>query len=248
RIDKDDLPVSVRDYHTLNVLSTSGVRCGLMTGCPATYDLEYVGSSSLEQEEICRVAFSLGVAFLYSKSLKKQMESAILSTKALFPNAKFEVVFHHGTTESFLKTPSAKKEHLIGHQKFITWLQEKGVDYVDISGSAENLIEYYSQCDLHIGYRVHAHIFMNSISKPSVLVAEDGRGKALRDVFGGLVLDAFDSVGMGIVARIIRRLRIFDTFHTSENLVSELSGAIEYEINNGLPRISPSRGVIDSNF
>lgn len=248
RIEKDSLFVSVRDYHTLNVLDSNSITKGVMTGCPATYDLDYVGSSTIEPTEVKNVGFSLGVSFLYSKSLKVQMENAILSTRKIFPNAKFEVVFHHGTTNEFLNTPSAKKDHLGGHQRFISWLKERDIEYTDISGSADNLVNYYSQCDVHIGYRVHAHIFMNSISKPSVLIAEDGRGKALRDVFGGLVLDAFDSVGMGVISKIFRRLKIFDTFSTSSNLVPELCKAIEYEYNYGLPRISTARNVIDSNY
>jgi len=248
RVEADKLLVSVRDYHTLNVLQSHGLTNGIMTGCPATYDLNFIGSNLTEKANFNKVAFSLGVSFLYSKALDDQMKKAVISTKASFPKAKFEVVFHHGTTEGFLKTPSAKKDHLHGHKKFIEWLNANNIDYVDISGSAENLINYYEQCDLHIGYRVHAHIFMNSISKPSVLIAEDGRGKALKDVFGGAILNAFDSVGKGILSKIFRRLKIFETFSVSPNLVTELEDVVRYEVDKGFPRIAPARSVIDSNF
>ena len=48
-------------------------------------------------------------------------------------------------------------------------------------------MNYYSKVDLHIGYRVHAHIFMNSIAKKSILISEDGRAKGVKGVIGGIV-------------------------------------------------------------
>ena len=36
--------------------------------------------------------------------------------------------------------------------------------------------ELYLNCDLHIGYRVHAHLFCLSQRIPSILVSEDYRG------------------------------------------------------------------------
>ena len=36
----------------------------------------------------------------------------------------------------------------------------------DVSSNIDN-IEFYRDCDLHIGFRVHAHVFFASIRKPT---------------------------------------------------------------------------------
>ena len=51
------------------------------------------------------------------------------------------------------------------------------------------MIDLYSNCDLHIGYRVHAHVFMTSIKKPSILIKEDGRGEGMSEVIEGKCFD-----------------------------------------------------------
>ena len=116
-------------------------------------------------------------------------------------DANVEVVFHHSITKN-----DNKGNLSAAHKSFIKWLTKNNIGYVDISGSAENLIEYYQDCDLHIGYRVHAHIFMSSISKPSILLNEDGHGIALRDVIGGLSFDAYQQVRKDRVYKILKKL------------------------------------------
>lgn len=247
RMQKDGLPLSVRDYHTLNVLNNVGATHGLMTGCPATYVLNKLGSS-IELQGINKVSFSLGVSFLESKSLKIQMKNLILLTKQLFGKADLDVVFHHSLSDNFLETHNGSQAHLKGHREFVSWLQKHNISYVDISGSAETLIKHYEKCDLHIGYRVHAHIFMSSISKPSILIAEDGRGKALRYVFGGLIFDAFEKIQQGFWGKVKRKLGVGDTYDVAANVESEVIHSIQYELNNSFPRISASRHLIDANY
>lgn len=248
RIKDDGLKASVRDYHTLNILQANSVENAVMTGCPATYIPEMIGSEIRKPEQIRKVGFSLGVSFLQSKSLETQMKGLILRLKDYFKDAIFEVVFHHSLKNDFLSTHNATESHLKGHLTFAKWLEEVGVSYVDISGSAENLINYYDSCDLHIGYRVHAHIFMNSVSKPSVLIAEDGRGKALTSVFGGIVVNAFDEVGDSLISKILRKLALTDTFNVYSSFDQEFINILDYEITNDYPRVRASRRTIDSNY
>ena len=68
-----------------------------------------------------------------------------------------------------MSTHNATSKHVERHNAFANWLESNEIKYIDVSGSAENLISYYNNVDLHIGYRLHAHIFMNSISKFSIL-------------------------------------------------------------------------------
>ncbi len=240
---------SVRDYHTLNSIAFKGYTNFLMTGCPAYYDLESINMEVLTPN-IQKVAFSLGVSFMESKSMKKLMKENILKCKEQFFDKDFEVVFHHSLNrEDFLSTYNKKSQHLEKHNKFAEWLEFHNINYIDISGSAENLINYYKTVDLHIGYRVHAHIFMNSISKFSILISEDGRAKATKDVIGGIVLNGYDSFDESFLGKIINRLyKNFDRYHSNKYLTEELLNSIEYEHKVNYLRIQNSRDQIDNNF
>lgn len=249
RIKNDGLYSSVRDFHTLNVLRRFNLDKVIMTGCPATYVQDYFDISISTNLVIKKVGFSLGVSFLESREMKLQMQNVILSMKEFFgKDCKFEVVFHHSTKKEFLDIHNATSKHLLGHLKFIDWLESNGIQHVDISGSAENLINYYSSCDIHIGYRVHAHIFMSSISKYSILIAEDGRGKALRDVFGGVVVDAFQHVSDGFISKVLRRLNVLSGFKVDSDVHVDLVKIVEYEKMFNFPEVSATRRKINHNF
>ncbi len=243
---------SVRDYHSLNVLNNHGVSNVTMTGCPAAYDLNYINRHPIYNKEIKKVAFSLGVSFLLSKKMEQQMKKMIISVRDYFSknvsDIELTVVFHHSTKNRFLMTHNAKASHLSGHNDFINWLENNNLQWVDISGSAENLINFYSQCDLHIGYRVHAHIFMLSINRLSILITEDSRGIALPNVLGGIILEGFEEENTRLIDKIFRRLNIKDKFYIYENLDVELINSLNYEISHDYPRIRKSRFLIDDNY
>ena len=120
------------------------------------------------------------------------MKTLILALKAGFQRQQLTVVFHHSLNrEAFEKAyPPQIRFFLKRHAQFAAWLTAQGIDYLDVSGGEARLVQHYNQCDLHIGYRVHAHSFMASISKPTVLLIEDGRGQALKEVIGGLAFGA----------------------------------------------------------
>jgi len=191
KIDNSGYLSSARDYHTLNAIRFNGCNNFLMTGCPAYYDKDFI-NTELQLKEVNKVAFSLGVAFIESPSMEKLMKENILACKEKFSDKEFEVVFHHSLDrEKFKDAYNSSSAHVNKHNDFANWLEIEGIRYVDISGSAENLTSYYSNVDLHIGYRVHAHIFMNSIARKSILVSEDGRAKGVKGAIGGIVLDGY---------------------------------------------------------
>ncbi len=250
KVEASGLPMSVRDFHTLNALAFKGFDNVLMTGCPAYYDLDYIGKPVQLPEKLRKVAFSLGVSFIESPSMEREMKAQILRLKDYFRDAAFEVVFHHGLDPStFLRSHGAKQVHNRKHNEFAQWLTEQGVAYVDISGSAENLVEYYSSVDLHIGYRVHAHIFMNSISRMSVLVAEDGRGKATEKVIGGMLLESFARYKNTMISKILNKLVPgFDRYVSLSTVSDEVIAQVGYEIFSEGHRMVVSRAMIDSNI
>lgn len=249
RINNSGYQSSVRDYHTLNTIRFKGFENFLMTGCPAYYDLDFLGKE-FSNQTIKKVAFSLGVSFIESPSMKKLMKDNILQCKDYFSHQEFEVVFHHSLNrETFLSTHNATSEHVKRHNEFANWLESQNIRYTDISGSAENLMNYYSTVDLHIGYRVHAHIFMNSISKFSILISEDGRAKATKDVIGGIVLDGFREFKSGFIPKVFNKLLSkYDRYSVNAFLTKEIVANVSYEEKVDFVRLKNSRQQIDNNF
>ena len=239
---------SVRDYHTLNSLLFHNVDNVLMTGCPAYYDYNFLGKNT-HIPKIKKVGFSLGVSFINSPSMEKLMKENILKVKEYFNDSEFIVVFHHSLSpDIYLNTHNSNKYHLKRHHGFVNWLVKENISYKDISGSAENLINFYSQMDLHVGYRVHAHIFMNSVAKLSVLLAEDGRAKATKDVIGGIVLDGVLNLKDDFISKVVGKFKLLDRYTANNNLSDELIYNFNYEKFINYHRIVESRSRIDSNF
>lgn len=250
RIQNSGYLSSVRDYHTLNTLTFKGFDKFLMTGCPAYYDIDSIGKRVKIDQNIEKVAFSLGVSFTHSASMEKLMKKQILRLKDYFKDSAFEVVFHHALDPVvYMNTHGYTQTHNHRHNQFAQWLQQNNITFVDISGSAENLINYYNSVDLHVGYRVHAHIFMNSLSKMSVLIAEDGRGKATRNVIGGMVIDGFSKLNTSLISKVFSRLiGLYDSYSPNPYTIEEIITNLEYEARNGNHKLKISREMIDQNY
>lgn len=240
---------SVRDYHTLNAIRFNGAENFIMTGCPAYYDKASIGKE-FNPKEVNKVAFSLGVSFVESPSMERLMKENILSCKERFKDKEFEVVFHHSLDrEKFKDAYKSSYDHVKKHNYLADWLTKNTIKYVDISGSAENLMNYYSTIDFHLGYRVHAHIFMNSVSKKSILISEDGRGKGVKSAIGGVVLDGYLDFNASFISKVLNKLFFFyDRFTPNLNLTMELMSEIDYEARIDFLRIKNSRKQIDNNY
>lgn len=248
RVNESGYYSSVRDYHTLNVLRFKRLGKFLMTGCPAYYDLDFLGSE-IEPKPIKKVAFSLGVSFIHSANMERLMKHNILAIRERFKDLEFEVVFHHALDKKVYKsTYKGNMAHIERHLDFAAWLSANGINYVDISGSAENLMNYYANIDLHIGYRVHAHIFMSSISRYSLLLSEDGRAKGSYGTIGGVVLDAILKMRRGLFFKVLERSIKYDRYTSNLNLTDDIVNNIDYEIQTNWHRVKLSRNAIDKNF
>ena len=233
RIKRDGLPMSVRDYHTQNVLFNKGVANVVMTGCPALYTDK--DGSERKNESINKVAFSLGVSFKNSPLMFRQMQEVLLELIERYGKEKVEVVFHHGLVRGGGSVEGVTKRLSEAQSKYLSWLGLEGVSYVDISGSAENLIDYYKGVDVHVGYRVHAHIYMSSINKPSVLISEDGRGMGLERVIGGMILPGFINVSENkIVERLYRTGLPVDAFKPVNNIATDIINMLNVELTSGV--------------
>ncbi|MDB4453442.1 polysaccharide pyruvyl transferase family protein [Pseudomonadales bacterium] len=243
RIAVDGYLSSVRDYHTLNVLGSRGYENYLMTGCPALYSIEHIGSQHINKG-YDRIGFSLGVSLKTSRKMEFQMKDAILKTIEVFKDSRVEVVFHHGVGDNYLASDGVAMNLARVQASFLDWLEENSIPYVDISGSAEKLINYYETCDLHVGYRVHAHIFCNSISKASILLNEDGRGVALRDVIGGATLDACQSGRRNMLKIAASKLNLrVDSVLPADCMIDDFDRLMRYEKNHGIKLRQPRKNI-----
>ena len=107
-------------------------------------------------------------------------------------------------------------------------------------------MKYYTNVDLHIGYRVHAHIFMNSISKVSFLLSEDGRAKEIPLVIGDIVINGYDYYKTDLLSKIFAR--VIKKYHANKYAETELINSIIYEKQTDYHKVQVSRRMIDENF
>lgn len=244
RIRESNLPASVRDYHTQNVLFHQGIERAVMTGCPALYAPAHLGQELQPATALSKVTVSLGVHFARSQTLEAQAKELVTATRGTFPQAEVTVAFHHSLSESFAQAYGLNNPLYKAQLGFRDWLSAEGIPHVDLSGSAENLLGHYGAADLHVGYRVHAHILMTSIRKPSLLLAEDGRGFALKDVLGGHILDAFESFTDNKVFKAARRLgKPVDSYQAPSGLASDAVRGLESDQASAWAR---AKGAVDS--
>jgi hypothetical protein len=250
RIESSGYQSSVRDYHSLNVLLREGFHSFNMTGCAALYDLDTIGKP-YPPPNIRRVAFSLGIAFATDGQHERNFKKLILGLRDKYRDQQFDVAFHHSLDKTqFLKVYENKTTFYQKHVEFSQWLKSENISYTDISGSAETMINYYNKVDLHVGYRVHAHIYMSSVNKFSILIAEDGRGKAQRDAMSGLVLDSeFLQAGdpkSSLFSKSLIELKIMKRELVNKFITEDVLKNLEYEEKSGFNRVMRTRAMIDS--
>lgn len=237
RIGASNLMASVRDFHTQNVLTDTGVTRVVMTGCPALYSLDHIGKPLAPVAQVKRITVSLGVHFSRSRLLETQAKELVRALRCAFNGAEVVVAFHHSVDQRYAAA-YGKASYLYEAQlRFRDWLEDEGVGHADLSGSAEKLLEHYGTTDLHVGYRVHAHILMTSIRKPSLLLAEDGRGMALKDVIGGHIVDAFEDIDDGKTLKAARKLGLkVEPYEVSPKLADDVVRLLERDADAGWPR------------
>lgn len=122
-----------------------------------------------------------------------------------YPSTRVVYVFHRGIpTEN-----DSNQKRANVYSDFIKELSKLGVEYKDISYS-DNGFSTYNDCDLHIGYRVHAHIYNLSIRNISILIEEDGRGTGVNEALGLFSIKSynedlrrFDKHGHRIIDKLI---------------------------------------------
>lgn len=248
RLKVDGLQLSVRDYHSYALLRGMGCTNVQMTGCPATYALGELDEQHTLPGRIGKIGFSLGVSFIRSKKMRTLMIKTLRLLADRYPAADVEVVFHHSLSEQIVETESGTVEHLTAHRRIRDELKSIGFNCVDISGSADNLKAYYDEVDLHIGFRVHAHIYMTSMRRPSVLFSEDCRGAGLKEVLGGHIYNAIENIRDDFIGKIARKFRIMDTYNVPNGLTESVIEILAHDVDTGYAKFQHAFCAADKNF
>jgi hypothetical protein len=138
-----------------------------MTGCPAWYDLEKLETPYAFQNDVRSLALSMP-----AKMQPGTYELMAWLTKR-FPKARKTLSFHHG-----LIPAQTQRGRQIARDNFYFAAQAflKGWHITSLAGSLPKLQALYGQTDLHIGYRVHAHLYCLSQRTSTILISEDSRG------------------------------------------------------------------------
>lgn len=159
--------VSARDQLSAELLAREGIDGALMTGDVAWY------APATEPRPlpnpIERVTFTPPANPLFFRS-----GIALLhAVRRHLPKADISVLFHRDRQEPFERAARIVK-----------------AETIDISGSVDGF-RRYDGTSLHLGYRLHAHLYCLSIGVVSYLIAEDSRGVGALQTLGGLGVDPF---------------------------------------------------------
>lgn len=181
RFEKDELGLGCRDLLSQRLLKANGYTDTCFTGCPAWYDVEVIKRerAGVASGRIPRVVHRIAISDPAVASNCIVAKKLVLSMGDLFPDAEMKFVFHRGWSADKHTDPALAQAQL----KLRNWLEQNGIRCVDISYSADGFTEY-NDVDLHVGFRVHAHIYALSQRIPSFLIEEDGRGYGANEALG----------------------------------------------------------------
>lgn len=230
------VPIGVRDHITQRVLKDVGVPAQV-NGCPAWYSIPHLNQRPALPKTLSRVVISTPNELRFIP----QCLGLLRATRALLPSASIAVAFHQGIRTS-IAADSAANEEIARVAKSL------GFEIVEIAADASKL-SVYEDCDLHLGYRVHAHIFLASLRKPTYLLAEDSRGLGVLQSLGGLGLIAWNELAeLELPRRVLLRARA-ETLALPDSRVAEwLSLTLERDLDLGFPHVELAARIIDESF
>lgn len=164
----------VRDLPTKRVLQKHGISNVELVGCPAWYDLDFMGESFKKPSTVESIAISTVVP--RSRYYRKQFRYLLRRVSEEFPNTDLYCSFHRGLSHD-AHTPFIRSIHL---KRFKRVANNNGYSILNPAYEPSKL-EEYRNIDLHIGYRVHGHIYFLAMRHPSYLFQVDGRGTGVSE-------------------------------------------------------------------
>ena len=192
RIRADGLDNSVRDIEAACFLGGEGVDRVTVTGCPALFIDEALKGQPFSFGKAGMVVVSAGVlGRREGTDFELQFRRVVELACQNFGVENVIVAFHHATTASGY-AGAYGQEATVADRAMVGWVADRGIEWCDLSGASQGMIDLYANCSLHIGFRVHAHLLCTSLRRPSILLAEDSRGFGAGRLLGGWVIPAIE--------------------------------------------------------
>lgn len=170
--------ISCRDWYTYRLLKKFGFNNTMMTGCPAWYDLSCVENDDLRNN--INVPYKKIVVsdpgYIMNMNLAFDIVYHLYNK---FKKAEIHFVFHRGIKQD----ESTSEKRANNNLTLLSKLANLHVHIHDISYGFDGF-SIYDDCDLHVGFRVHAHIYNLSKRNISILIEEDARGAGVNEALG----------------------------------------------------------------
>jgi hypothetical protein len=196
-IEASGFGIGVRDIHSVRVLHLNGIQSVSLNGCPAWYAVNEFPTQHSAPKEVRRILFTTpATPFHY-----KLAASVLKALRTQFSEATILVSFHHGIQLGEKGSPQLTELNV----KLLTYAKKLGCETFDASYDLKK-IQVYDTMDIHVGFRVHAHIYFLSYAKPSFLIAEDSRGDGVVKTLGGMGFPAWNKLGAWTGVNRITRL------------------------------------------
>lgn len=204
---------SCRDVVTESILNNNGLNNVTMTGCPVWYDLESIGKD-IKERDFNKIVFTTPASLRHIWQNTKLLSL----TKKIFPESEIIVTFHRGILPDRYTSLKVATGYVL--MSFLTKLVSPKIKIKDVAYDLEK-IDFYSDCDFHIGYRVHAHLYFLSKRLPSILINEDGRGVGMTESLEMEVLNYSDKNLFSKVESLLKKYKNkdFKDFHNVKRIL-----------------------------
>jgi polysaccharide pyruvyl transferase WcaK-like protein len=239
---------SCRDHLTHRVLKKWGIPA-VMTGDPAWYHLPTLNRSDHNPPSghIGRIVLSApaGTAF------HRQSVSLAHRLRREWPDAHITATFHHGWEPSaYLSVTAATVFRGLRDA-----ISAAGVDTLDIAADYEAMEAALVESDLHVGYRLHAHLACLSRHRPSFLLEEDGRGRGASEALGLRGVAAWERPWPPSIVRRVSRWRLparlrqtLNAHRARAEAIDEVCNYVREEVSAGFPRLAGAAASIEHTY
>lgn len=222
--------VSVRDHLATRVLRGRGIDAR-MTGDPGWYDLDHMGVELAPPTAVERIVVSVPAHPMHHPAV----ETLGRRLSALLPDARIVAAFHHGWTAG----PHVTERSAEAYSRLKERLEAANWGVADLAGDLQAMETLYGGEALHVGWRLHAHLFCLSRRRASFLLEEDCRGRGASEALGVRGIRSWQvRLRLGSRRRLSHRLEA----------VPEAIAFIEEELRNGFVRVQQAARVIDRTF
>jgi hypothetical protein len=167
---------SVRDDVSLRIVERSDIGEFRRTGCTAWYHLPSLGTPVRPPVKVRTLVFTPPQA---STRLSAETVRVMRLLQCRYKNAERFCVFHRGLRADRFTL----RRESVAVRSLAAVARALGFAVID-AGFDLARIAFYTHADLHVGYRVHAHLAFVSYRRPSLLICEDGRGLGQADTLG----------------------------------------------------------------